>query len=1078
MIARRRFGLPIACVVLALAALIARLYQVQVVEHDVWAGQAAQMVREAHTIPYLRGRILDRDGEVLVQDEESYAVRFVYREFRREHALGQVAHARGALTNRRVSLQEAALDLEAWGLALVESAASEVYRFARGEPAQLCGHAIPAAARGEPRRRRAGELRFYTRGLLGVTGRDWSAIRKRLSKGRDVGVSWVSLVARQEGLPEAEVRGRVERSLSRSLARLERLAVLMEVTSLDGLLPVDGEEALWFLIEGLEAKRVAVEAAIAGDLFEEATGFEAGRLEPELLLATFDLGFLAEELDWSAAELTAWAEEARASWLEDRRSFHVPRAVIRARLREDAGEDALDAFFGELAWLFAPKPRTARERSAARREWRRISEAAVFVELEQLFEALPLEAGPPPLAFLDPAVRRLRREGAAERDLLRALIPFAEAARIAPEFLPAPRLDSRGEPRDPWPVPASLDEAVERVLWQLHPRRQSSADLRDPSRAGDEEELLPWVAALWEARFRGALEERLADLLETGEEEDLSLPLALRAGRLEAAREKADYFVRDRGSRPELLDEAPDQVVVNTLTRFVEAYRGFEVEARTRRLAMALDRDGDLVARPLVGVVREASLEEVLEQRADRVAFARVLARETRSAEEEALARDLHGRFFRPDEVRGTSGIEGLMDEALRGTNGFVEDQGLQQREEGTRSSLSKEKVDGLDVMLTLDLDLQQAAQRTIEHPSLPLGETHRDEHWFRNPVGAIVLATVDGEVLAAASCPKEAHETDGVRDGERAYDYERCLRRPRFQPLGSIFKPFVAAYALARAGLRPEQVFECAPRADGTAGWNKVACHQRFGHGVIDLEEAILHSCNAYFAQVGELLQSKEGLRDLAHDFGFDRPTGVRDAGGGGGLVEVFQIPSLNEGGEFSLTDLNRAGNGLAVVEGTPMQVARAMAGLATGRLPSMRLVRRVGEEPVAFAFEEVELSASALAFVRQAMEGVITEGSAREKGLSEEVLGFRLAGKTGSADYRRMSPGVLAQLELPADARPPQVRKHTWFAGFFPAEAPRAVVVVYCHDIGVTSSHSAVHVAAQFLKTPELQAWVRGAL
>jgi hypothetical protein len=38
--------------------------------------------------------------------------------------------------------------------------------------------------------------------------------------------------------------------------------------------------------------------------------------------------------------------------------------------------------------------------------------------------------------------------------------------------------------------------------------------------------------------------------------------------------------------------------------------------------------------------------------------------------------------------------------------------------------------------------------------------------------------------------------------------------------------------------------------------------------------------------------------------------------------------------------------------------------------------------------------------------------------------------------------------------------------------------VVVVYCHDIGVTASHSAVHVASQFLRTPEVQAHVREAL
>jgi cell division protein FtsI/penicillin-binding protein 2 len=45
-------------------------------------------------------------------------------------------------------------------------------------------------------------------------------------------------------------------------------------------------------------------------------------------------------------------------------------------------------------------------------------------------------------------------------------------------------------------------------------------------------------------------------------------------------------------------------------------------------------------------------------------------------------------------------------------------------------------------------------------------------------------------------------------------------------------------------------------------------------------------------------------------------------------------------------------------------------------------------------------------------------------------------------------------------------KLRKHTWVAGWFPVEAPRAVLVVYLHDVSETSSHTAVFVAAQFLE------------
>jgi cell division protein FtsI/penicillin-binding protein 2 len=91
-------------------------------------------------------------------------------------------------------------------------------------------------------------------------------------------------------------------------------------------------------------------------------------------------------------------------------------------------------------------------------------------------------------------------------------------------------------------------------------------------------------------------------------------------------------------------------------------------------------------------------------------------------------------------------------------------------------------------------------------------------------------------------------------------------------------------------------------------------------------------------------------------------------------------------------------------------------------------------------------------------------TFGSAHQgKGLNTNDLGFELAAKTGSADYHRTEAG--------------DMRKHTWLAGWFPSSAPEFIVVVYCHDTSVTSSHSAVYVASQFLRRPEVQALMQSA-
>ena len=111
----------------------------------------------------------------------------------------------------------------------------------------------------------------------------------------------------------------------------------------------------------------------------------------------------------------------------------------------------------------------------------------------------------------------------------------------------------------------------------------------------------------------------------------------------------------------------------------------------------------------------------------------------------------------------------------------------------------------------------------------------------------------------------------------------------------------------------------------------------------------------------------------------------------------------------------------------------------------------------------------------IRDILRDVVREGSAAGKRLDAKSLGFILAAKTGSADY--VSEGL-----VPVDPSAPLrayvfeegARKHTWLAGWFPAEAPAAVLVVYLHDTSTTSSHSAVHVASQFLRTDEVRAFV----
>jgi cell division protein FtsI/penicillin-binding protein 2 len=514
-----------------------------------------------------------------------------------------------------------------------------------------------------------------------------------------------------------------------------------------------------------------------------------------------------------------------------------------------------------------------------------------------------------------------------------------------------------------------------------------------------------------------------------------------------------------------------DYELVHLLERDAYRYRGFEVGQATRRKVLARDADGLPIARGLLGGVRGPSLREILaEQRG---------ARGGDEADEEAA--EAVARTLRADEKSGTSGVEAMFDPELRGRNGWIETTSLdEERSDGSLSAA----VDGQDVELTLDFDLQIAAEETLEHPQVPPGASS-DGPWLANPVGAIVLLTTDGEVLAAASAPKK----DGLpptpgRDLERSHARERTLTRPVFNPPGSAMKPFVAAYAIDRLGLDPHEEFACTKVEEGFGyqdRYGTMHCHPP-GHVKSDLARALSLSCNATFAQIGERFQPEQ-LLEMAEIFGFGRPTGIRHFPVDGdarrsGLLEQAELPYLPKLPKtLSAAQARmRFANGLSWIEVTPMQLGRAMAGLVTGRLPEIRIVRKVGADIVEKTSKELPISARARETVLRGLDGVVNlpGGTANDKGLERSKLGFSFACKTGTADTKEITRSDGSVSERKEGQR--KMRKQTWIVGWFPVEEPKAVLVVLVHDVIESSSTTSAYVAAQFLRSPAVKHFLEG--
>jgi len=375
-----------------------------------------------------------------------------------------------------------------------------------------------------------------------------------------------------------------------------------------------------------------------------------------------------------------------------------------------------------------------------------------------------------------------------------------------------------------------------------------------------------------------------------------------------------------------------------------------------------------------------------------------------------------------------------------------------------------REAEDGRDLWLTLDTDLQRAAREVLQRPLLT-EDLDQDDRWAAAPVGAAVLLSVAGDVLAAYSEPSDPATIAAGSPFQRTLVMERTLRRPTFQPPGSVFKPFLAAYGLdERVRIDPGLLVSCIPLADGSgAGYVDLHCWKKWGHGDVSLDLALKHSCNSYFAWLGETL-TDEDLRRAASIFGFGQPTGIAAAPywdpsseGRSGLKEDRGGFRANALGDH---DRRMAGNGLGVIEVTPMQLGRAMLALATGELKDLRLVQRIGDVDLPpGTSRRLPLEEESLRRVRAALKTVTHEaGGTGYKALNPEEVGYSIAAKTGSADYtgRANAAG--------------KVRKHTWVAGWAPADDPKIVFVIFVHDTIATSSHGAVYLARELLRRSEV--------
>ncbi|HKA16393.1 MAG TPA: penicillin-binding protein 2 [Myxococcota bacterium] len=394
---------------------------------------------------------------------------------------------------------------------------------------------------------------------------------------------------------------------------------------------------------------------------------------------------------------------------------------------------------------------------------------------------------------------------------------------------------------------------------------------------------------------------------------------------------------------------------------------------------------------------------------------------------------------YQQGEVIGQAGIESVEQDALRGRAGGVN----QIVDVAGRVVGDIDKIDpvpGGSVQLTIDLDLQQAAEGAFvpEDPA---------EH---ARVGAVVALDVhSGDVLALASKP--SFDPNAFAGGIDAAIW-RHLTADKWKPIqnraisgqyppGSTYKAIVAAAGLEGGVIDPKRRVYCPGYF--RLGNRTYKCWKHEGHGSVDLHRALVESCDVYFYTVGRDL-GIDRLAYFARAFSLGRQTGVPLPHEMTGLIPTseWKEKRFREPWMAGETISASIGQGFDLV--TPIQLAVAYGAIANGgALVRPRLVLRVADAdgrlvdvPPSEPAGRVPVRREYLDLVRAALEGVVNEPGGT--GARARVPGVRVAGKTGTAQVVGLRHSeAFDDKELAFE-----LRDHAWFVGFAPAEAPEIVV------------------------------------
>ena len=323
-------------------------------------------------------------------------------------------------------------------------------------------------------------------------------------------------------------------------------------------------------------------------------------------------------------------------------------------------------------------------------------------------------------------------------------------------------------------------------------------------------------------------------------------------------------------------------------------------------------------------------------------------------------------------------------------------------------------------VVLTIDQDIQKIAEEAAKR--------------YMTKGAVVVMEPATGRIAAMVSLPDFQPGT--VADSLDAADSPLLNRALCNYNLGSVFKITSAAAALEK-GIPISTAFPC--NGSVTIGNVTFHCHNRLGHGTLNMQDGFAQSCNPYFIQ---LMQQAGGsaLLGMASNLGFDRSLILAD----GLKTARATLPTAEE--LLSPAAVGNLAFGQGSLLGTPVHVAQMVAAVVNGgKIIRPTILKgycdkegRLSEETI--EPEQTVFSKQTAQTLKDLMIYAVKEGTGASA--QPTVSAGAAGGKTGTAEtgWKSENKAVV----------------QSWFGGFYPAENPKYVIAVIAEDSDNTKGKS----------------------